>query len=1528
MTESIELGFRLSPQQRRVWRLQKDGPASCSILCALRIEGDLDRHALRRALAATVARHEILRTAFRLPAGLSMPLQVILEPGPVSLPEVDFQGISPAQKSAGATSLLRALGSPPFDLMRGEGWRAALVRLGPCEHEMLFALSATCADPGALEPLAADLFAAYAHQIAGGEHNPEPPPQYADVAEWQNNLLEAEDTAEGIETWRKHWTEHDIDDRIALPLPLQESEAAPGPFGPREAAVPLARETAGALARLAEAWGCPPQVLILTAWKAVIQRGTGRDETLVGVLYSGRDAEELRGVVGPLARYLPIAARFSPGAPLREAVVQARQAMEEAEPWGEYFSWDHVTGNGHGAGGFPVCFEAAAKDWELAVVGLRVAPVPLPWNNAILDSFSLALSCHGEGENLRLALRYDPRRFRGEAARRLAGRLAALLSSVAARPEASFADHPAMAEEELDHWLELSAAPPAADRGRGDTLAAVFEKQVDRAPDRLALVAGDGRLTFRELDLRANRLAHHLRAAGAGPEVTVALCLERSAEAVVALLAVWKAGAAYVPLDPSQPAERLAYLLEDTGAPLLVTDSRLASGLPGAERVRGLRTVRLDEEAVAIALRPAERPAGGAGLRSLAYVIYTSGSTGRPKGVQVEHRSVLHLLAALETTVLDPLAQSGLRPDPLLASLNAPMIFDASVQQLALLLAGHALCVVPQDIRADGAALLAFLREQEVDLLDCTPSQLRLLVNAGLLDRPVGPRCVLTAGEAVDEPLWRRLAQAERTVCFNLYGPTECSVDATFHRIEPGSTSPTIGRPLAGYEVFLLDRFLQPVPPGAPGELYLGGTGLARGYLRRPDLTAERFVPHPFAQQPGARLYRTGDLGRHLPNGDLEFLGRLDHQVKIRGFRIELGEIEAVLAEQAGVRDAVVVAHESATEDRRLVAYLVGDTPADALRQALRQRLPDYMVPATFVRLAALPLTLNGKVDRKALPAPEWHGSEEDYLAPRTPVEEILAGLWAELLGLERVGAADHFFDLGGHSLLVTRVMSRLRALFGIEMPLRNLFEAPRLMDFAARVEVARQAGTGRLTPPLVPVPREGPVPLSYAQERLWFLYLLEPESPAFHLGGAVRLTGTLAPGALAASFSETVRRHEVLRTRYLESGDGPVQIVDPAAPLPLPLVDLGRLPENARERELHRLAAYERARPFDLTRDWPLRTHLVRLSREEHAALFTLHHIAGDGWSSGLLTREVGAHYAVFAAGSAERALPEPVVQYADFSVWQRGWLSGERLEAQLGWWCKRLAGPLPTLELPQRRDRPETPRFRGAACPVAVPADLRQSLEKIGRREGATLFMTLLAGFKALLHLYSGQEDLLVGTNVANRDRSEVEGLIGFFVNNLVLRTDLSGDPGFRELVRRVRDVTLGAFAHQEVPFEKVLEAVQPQRQTVFAPLFQVMFALQSFPATERRAGALEISPLKLETHTANFDLTLMLSEEAGWLGGALHYDTDLFAEEVMVRMAEHFLALLESVAGDPDLPLSAIPLTAESDIRQLASAFNEDF
>ncbi|HSG39079.1 MAG TPA: condensation domain-containing protein, partial [Thermoanaerobaculia bacterium] len=642
---------------------------------------------------------------------------------------------------------------------------------------------------------------------------------------------------------------------------------------------------------------------------------------------------------------------------------------------------------------------------------------------------------------------------------------------------------------------------------------------------------------------------------------------------------------------------------------------------------------------------------------------------------------------------------------------------------------------------------------------------------------------------------------------------------------EEWTAYPPIGRPIRNSSAHVLEPGLLPAPVGVPGELYLGGACLARGYVGRPGLTASKFVPDPFTGEPGARLYRTGDKVRLLPGGDLEFLGRFDDQVKIRGFRIEPGEIEEALLTLAGVREAAVVVREG-----RLVAYVTGPAETDALRQALRERLPDYMVPAAFVRLDALPLSPNRKVDRKALPAPEWQGSEAGHQAPRTPVEEVLAGIWSDLLGLERVGAADHFFELGGHSLLATRVMSRLRSAFGVEMPLRELFEAPRLSDLAHRVEAALRAGEGRLAPPLVRISREGPLPLSFAQQRLWFIDQLEPGSPLYNIPVTLRVEGPLRAEVLALCLGEIVRRHEALRTVFAAIEGSPVQVIQPAAPFELPVVDLAALPES--EAAALTLAREEAARPFDLARGPLLRGVLLRLGGEDHVAVLTLHHIASDGWSMGLLVHEVGTLYTAFAEGRPS-PLPELPVQYADFAVWQSSWLRGEVLESEVSYWRRQLAGLPPLLPLPYDRPRPTAQSFRGATRPAGLPAGLTRQMQALGRREGATLFMVLLAGFQALLSRYSGQEDLAVGSPVAGRNREEIEGLIGFFVNTLVLRGDLTGEPTLRELLGRTRETALAAHLHQDVPFEKLVQELAPERSLAHSPLFQVMLALQNAPA-----------------------------------------------------------------------------------------------
>jgi amino acid adenylation domain-containing protein len=1063
----------------------------------------------------------------------------------------------------------------------------------------------------------------------------------------------------------------------------------------------------------------------------------------------------------------------------------------------------------------------------------------------------------------------------------------------------------------LEAWNRTEAEYPA-DR----CIHELFEAQAARTPEAVAVVYEQEALSYAELNARANRLAHYLRGRGVGPEVRVGICLERSLEMVVGILAVLKAGGAYVPLDPAYPADRLAFTLADAGVPLVLVQESVRATLPAVD---GVEIISLDSVADRITAEPADNPRSGAGPDSLAYVIYTSGSTGTPKGALIEHRNVARLFSATD-------AWFGFGPDDVWTLFHS-CAFDFSVWEIwGALLYGGRLVVVPFDVSRDPEAFHALVQREGVTVLNQTPSAFRQFIRVdGEQGGELALRNVIFGGEALEpaslrEWVERRGADTPRLV--NMYGITETTVHVTYRPLGRedvfgGSGSP-IGRAIPDLRLYVLDPARRPVPIGVPGELYVGGAGVARGYLNRPELTAQRFIDNPFAQ---GRLYRTGDRVRWMADGTLEYLGRLDEQVKIRGFRIELGEIEAALRQAPGVRDCTVVVRDDGAGDRRLVAYVVGE--ADALRERLRQSLPEYMVPSAFVSLDALPLTPNGKLDRKALPAPELASAEDRYVAPRTPVEEVLAGIWAEVLRLERVGVEESFFDLGGHSLLATRVVSRIREVFAVELPLRALFEGPTVAELAGRVEEMRRAELPVL-PPVVPAERTAALPLSFAQERLWFLDRLEPGSTTYNIPVAWRLGGALDQSALERALGEVVRRHEALRTVFAQADGSPVQVIAPFGGFALPVEDLSGLREADREAAVRRRAGEEARRAFDLAAGPLFRAALLRLDAEDHVLLLTMHHVVSDGWSLGVLFRELSALYAAYREGR-ESPLSELAVQYADYAVWQREQLAGEVLDRQLAYWKERLAGAPELLELPTDHPRPAVQTYRGASVPVELSPELLERLQALGRSEGATLYMTLLGAFQVLLSKYSGSGDIVVGSPIAGRTRREVEELIGFFVNTLVLRTDLSENPSFREVLGRVRGATLGAYEHQEVPFELLVAELQPERSLSHSPLFQVLFTLQN---AERRGDALaglEVRAAGAAMEIAQFDLSLTLTATPQGLRGALNYNTDLFERGTAERMLGHLARVLEQVAADADVRLSGLELLGPAERALVLEAWN---
>ncbi|MEW5931700.1 MAG: amino acid adenylation domain-containing protein, partial [Gemmatimonadota bacterium] len=924
------------------------------------------------------------------------------------------------------------------------------------------------------------------------------------------------------------------------------------------------------------------------------------------------------------------------------------------------------------------------------------------------------------------------------------------------------------------------------------------------------------------------------------------------------------------------------------------------------------------ENDTAVAVLPSLACGGGAGgggpevsPDSLAYLIYTSGSTGTPKGVAVPHGALANHTRWMQREF--PLSAG----DRVLQ--KTPFSFDASVWEFwSPLAAGATLVMAEPGAHREPARLARALADGGITVAQFVPSLL-----AAVLEEDVSAwtaaRRVFCGGEALPAELAARCRAVLGAEVVNLYGPTEACIDATF-AVAPGEPdgsgrSVPIGRAVANARAYVLDPEGAPAPLGVPGELYLGGAGMARGYVGRLDATAERWVPDALSGEAGARLYRTGDRVRRLASGALEWLGRTDEQVKVRGFRVEPGETEAALLAHPAVREAVVAVRGEGG-DARLVGWVVpadDSFSADDVRRWLADRLPAHVVPTALVALETLPLTPGGKLDRRALPAPDassLSGGEAGQ-RPRTVEEETLAGIWATVLGVQP-GVRDDFFALGGHSLLAARVAARVRQAFGVELPLRAVFDAPTLEALAARVAEARRAG-GDPLPPLRRIPRDGPLPASFAQERLWVIDRMEPGSAAYNLPAVLRLSGPLDAAGLERALAGVVRRHEALRTTLAERDGRPVQVVHPPRPAALPTGDLSALAPAVRAAAVRRLAAEEAARPFDLAAGPLLRAALLRLGDEEHVLLLTLHHAVGDAWSTSVLLGDLAAAY-----GGA--GLPELPVQYADFAAWQRARLTGDILDRHRGWWRERLAGAPAALELPTDRPRPPVWSGRGASLAFSLPPELSRGVQALARAEGATPFMVLLAAWQALLARWSGQDDVVVGTPVAGRTAAETEPLVGFFVNTLALRTDLSGDPPFRDAVARVRDAALGALAHQELPFERLVEELGVARDLARNPVFQTVFALQNTPALPVEMGGVRLVAESAETATAKFDLALTMADAGGRFEAALEYATDLFDRGTAERLAAHFRVLLEGIVADPSRRLSDLPLTGADEARTL--------
>lgn len=1512
MQQEIEVqGLRLSPQQKRLWGFQHEGAVSHS-QAVVRLAGLFDGSRLRDALCKVVARHQSLRTGFYREPGVKVPFQVISDRDEIVWRCLDLQPLEDCRQQEAVDAELAAWRADSVEWEQGPWLRATWCVCSPEQSMLLLDIPALCADRSSLQNLVSEIGRWYGGSGVG--EAAEDPVQYAQFSEWQNELL-----AEGeAETGRAWWAAQRLDTYPALTLPFERpADTAGFIFSPHSIQRDVPEAVVARLERVARDRKTTLEVLLYVCWQTWLARATRQRDLVCWWRCNGRQYEELQEGIGLFEKWVPVYGRLDPQLSVDDLLSRTVQAHAQAIEWMEYFSGE-TAGGQLNALTDPIGFE-----YESVQEPYRIGQGALALERSILsiEPFKLRLTCSQRDRALCLTWHYAPDRIPGESLQPLADEFIALLHSVTERVNdpIEMLDMVGTPERQrLIHTVNDTIRPSDGPI----PLHALFEEQVRRQPDAPALVAGDRALTYAELNARANQVAHGLMGRGVKRGDCVGLCLERSAEMIIGLLGVLKAGAAYVPVDPAHAAVRLAPQMIQSGATIVLAQGELVRLWPGFDGT----VLALDASSPVFSPESGMNPDLPLSPDHLAYVIYTSGSTGVPKGVAITHRNVVNYTRALcrQLDVQEPLHFATV--STLSADLGNTAIFPC-------LVSGGCLHVITYETATDGQLFSTYLAHHPIDVLKIVPSHFKALVATANGGHVFPRKYLVLGGERLAYELADQVARQAACTVINHYGPTETTIGALTCPVLQAdvlrlSVNVPIGRPIDNLEAYILDERLDTVPVGVPGELYLGGEGVARGYLDQPDRTAERFVPHLHSLRPGARLYRTGDRARFWPDGRIEFLGRVDHQVKIRGFRIELGEIEAALARHPDVQDAVVTVHEDRHGEHNLAAYLVTRGPevaGRAIQDFLRSRLPDYMIPPMITFLPAMPLTANGKVDRQALPEPDQgRNGGTVFVGPRTVTEEILAGLWGEVLNREAVGVQDNFFDLGGHSLLATQVMSRLRQAFRVELPLRTLFDAPSIAQLAVAVDGARILGSSDPSPAMRPVPRSGPIPLSFAQQRLWLLAQLEPDSVAYNIPIALRVLGPLDTEALQRSFDEVVRRHEVLRTTFTVSDGVPAQIIAPSLTVPLPVIDLQHLPLPDRQVAAERLAAAEAQRSFDLQYGPLLRINALRLNPDEHVLLLTLHHIVSDAWSAHVLVREVSTLYGAFVEGH-RSPLPDLPIQYADFSQWQRDWLSGPVLDREMAYWKQILGGDLPLLPLPADHPRQAVQQSSGAALTVSFPSALTEDLLALSRREGVTLFMLLLTAFDVLLNRYTGMEDLLVGTPIANRNRKEIEGLIGFFVNTLVLRTDVSGNPTFKDLLHRVRDACFDAYAHQDVPFEKLVEILQPARDTSLSPLFQVMFDMQNAPTTEVEVLGLRFEPMETATSTSKFDLSLSMQEFDGHLTATMEYSTDLFEAATIDRMLRHFQVLLEGIVSDPGCRIGHLPLIPDSERQQWLSDWN---
>ncbi|MCC5615453.1 amino acid adenylation domain-containing protein [Nostoc sp. CHAB 5836] len=1518
--KDIESIYPLSPTQEGILFHALYEPESTIYFeqFQLTIHGNLDPGIFERAWQLLVERHSALRTLF-VWKNRKQSVQVVRKE--VSLPwsNLDWRMFSKQEQETRLNSFLDSDRKQGFELDKAPLMRFALIWVADEIYEFVWSFHHLLLDGWSWPIIFKELFALYESIKNGQQLYLAPSRPYRDYINW----LQQQDLARAKAFWQQNL------EGFTAPTPLIV-ERAIGQSSHQQQNIEvrsqhLSTETTTTLKSFAQQHHLTLATLIQAAWGLLLSRYSGESDVVFGTTVSGRPAS-LSGVesmVGLFINTLPARLKI----PDQTDLLSWLQLLQQEYMEREQYSYTPL-----------VDIQAVSKVprtqllFESIVVfenyPVNVTLQQLPGNLKIAElqdrgqtNYPLTVVAI-PGEEMTVKICYDRDRFDADIIDRMAGHFLTLLEGITVNPHRTPGELPLLTPAEQDlllvEWNATSAAHPI-----NRCIHQLFEEQVKKTPQALAVVYENQQLTYQELNQQANQIAHYLQRLGVKPDVPVGICVERSLAAASAILGTLKAGGVCVPLDPTYPPERLAFMLNDSQAPVVLTQTRWKSLLNGNF---AHRLIVLDEDRDEIAKESESNLQVEVAADNLAYIIYTSGSTGTPKGTLVPQRSLTNLIEHHQAKMSTGVGVLQF----------ASLSFDVSYHEISVAWGfGGTLYIIPECDRKDLDKLIHLLGNNPIgkvflpvslwqQLAEIYTEQSHLFQNI---------REAIACGEQlqITQPMIKLFKRLENCTLYNFYGPTEADLVTAYtfsQKPDEWPIYPPIGKAAVNVQVYLLDSNLQPVPIGVPGELYVSGDGLARGYLNRADLTNQKFLPNPFQEAGGTRqeagggrLYKTGDLARYLPDGNIEFLGRIDDLVKIRGFRVELGEVEAVLSKHPQINQAVAKVHGKSAREKYLVAYFVpipGETiTVEQLRTFLTEQLPDYMIPSAFVEMESFPLTPNGKVNRRALPEPTTSRPElgQTFVQPRTPTEEILAGIWRDVLGLEQVGIYDNFFDLGGHSLLATQVIALTRKAFGIELPLLSLFESPAIAPLAQKIATAKAPDRQELSLKRLPSQDE-PIPISLTQLELWFFDQFYPGNSIYNLPLVYRITGALNETALEESLREIVRRHETLRSTFQVNNGQVVYAVVNDPVFDFSVIDLQHLSETEREAQATQQAEQEIKHPFDLARGPLLRSKLWRLNEQEYLFVAVTHHIVADGWSFSVLTQELAKVYEAFCEGKPS-PLTELPIKYTDFAQWQRQWLQGQVLESQLQFWKKHLGTSPPILKLPCDRPRPPARTFKSAGQSVVLSNKLTDALKALSQQEGVTLFMTLLAAFQTLLFSYTRQEEIIVSSALANRTRVETEGLIGFFVNLLPFCTNLEGNPSFRELLVRVREVALGVYAHQEMPLIKLIEELQPVRDPSYTLINQVMFVFQNTPGDN-----LEFANLTLKEQfiardtkdTAEFDLELTLEETSTGIEGLLGYRTDLFEAATITKMVENFQTLLEKITTNYKQRLAELILISE--------------